>query len=69
MQDNLGAIGDVISTAWTLNKMGLRMFLQVLAASTKKNKRTSATRYLTLNEPGTSSLSECSLEVVAFPKA
>ncbi len=69
MQDNLGAIGDVISTAWTLNKMGLRMFLQVPAASTKKNKRTSATRYLTLNESGTSSLSECSLEVAASPKA
>ncbi|CAM6042969.1 unnamed protein product [Sphagnum compactum] len=49
VQHSLGAaVGNVINTAWTLNKMGLRMLLQVTAASTaiSTRKRTcSATRY------------------------
>lgn len=49
VQHSLGAaVGNVINTAWTLNKMGLRMLLQVTAASNAHStrKRTcSATRY------------------------
>jgi hypothetical protein len=49
VQHSLGAaVGNVINTAWTLNKMGLRMLLQVTAASNaiSTRKRTcSATRY------------------------
>lgn len=49
VQHSLGAaVGNVINTAWTLNKMGLQMLLQVTAASTaiSTRKRTcSATRY------------------------
>jgi hypothetical protein len=44
VQDSLGAVGNVINTAWTLNKMGLKMLLQVAAASTALSSRTSAGR-------------------------
>jgi hypothetical protein len=44
VQDSLGAVGNVINTAWTLNKMGLKMLLQVAAASTALSSRTSTGR-------------------------
>jgi len=34
MQDSFGVVGNAIDTAWTLNKLGLRMLLQATAAST-----------------------------------
>jgi hypothetical protein len=37
VRDSMDAVGNVINTAWTLNKMGLRMLLQVAAASTALN--------------------------------
>lgn len=36
-EDGFGTVGNVITTAWTLNKMGLRMLLRTLAASTAVN--------------------------------
>jgi hypothetical protein len=47
VQDSLGAVGNVINTAWTLNKMGLKMLLQVAAASTALSSRTSQSSYTT----------------------
>jgi hypothetical protein len=37
VRDSMDVVGNVINTAWTLNKMGLRMLLQVAAASTALN--------------------------------
>lgn len=37
LQEGLGAVGNVINTAWTLNKMGVRMLLRMTAASTVLN--------------------------------
>lgn len=37
LQEGLGAVGNVINTAWTLNKMGVRMLLRMTAASTALN--------------------------------
>ncbi len=34
VQDSFGVVGNAIDTAWTLNKLGLRMLLQATAAST-----------------------------------
>ena len=34
LQDGFGAVGNVINTAWTLNKMGVKMLLRMTAAST-----------------------------------
>lgn len=39
LQDGLGAVGNVINTAWTLNKMGVKMLLRMTAASTALNTR------------------------------
>lgn len=39
LQDGLGAMGNVINTAWTLNKMGVMMLLRMTAASTALNTR------------------------------
>lgn len=37
LQDSMGAVGNVINTAWTLNKMGVKMLLRMTAASTALN--------------------------------
>ncbi|CAM6045527.1 unnamed protein product [Sphagnum compactum] len=55
VQDSLGAVGNVINTAWTLNKMGLKMLLQVAAASTALSSRTSTGRRTTQSSYTTTS--------------
>lgn len=42
LQDGLGAFGNVVNTAWTLNKMGVHMLLKMTAASTALNSRSSS---------------------------
>lgn len=42
VQDSFGAVGNVFNTAWTLNKMGVKMLLQVTAASTALSARTNS---------------------------
>ncbi|KAG0576632.1 hypothetical protein KC19_5G095100 [Ceratodon purpureus] len=39
VQDSFGAVGNVINTAWTLNKMGVKMLLRMTAASTALSAR------------------------------
>lgn len=39
LQDSMGVVGNVINTAWTLNKMGVKMLLRMTAASTALNTR------------------------------
>ncbi|KAH8971375.1 hypothetical protein BDL97_02G137900 [Sphagnum fallax] len=59
VRDSMDAVGNVINTAWTLNKIGLRMLLQVAAASTalNHNPRTAAAAARPWK---TSSSSQCS---------
>ena len=44
LQDGLGAVGNVINTAWTLNKMGVKMLLRMTAASTALSTRSSGSK-------------------------
>jgi hypothetical protein len=44
VQDGFGAVGDVVNTAWTLNKMGVRMLLRMTAASTALTRRSGTTK-------------------------
>lgn len=39
LQNSFGAFGNVVNTAWTLNKLGVRMLLRMTAASTALSTR------------------------------
>ncbi|XP_024375084.1 senescence/dehydration-associated protein At4g35985, chloroplastic [Physcomitrium patens] len=55
LQDGLGAVGNVINTAWTLNKMGVRMLLRMTAASTALNTRSGSKSTSTTGDESMSS--------------
>lgn len=57
LQDGLSSVGNVINTAWTLNKMGVKMLLRVAAASTALNLRSGSAQVTPINlQPTNSSL-------------
>jgi hypothetical protein len=51
LQDGLSLVGNVINTAWTLNKMGVKMLLRVAAASTALNLRSGSAQVTPINLP------------------
>jgi hypothetical protein len=44
VQDGFGVVGNAIDTAWTLNKLGLKMLFQVTAASTMLSSTSTTTK-------------------------
>jgi hypothetical protein len=44
VQDGFGVVGSAIDTAWTLNKLGLKMLFQVTAASTMLSSTSTTTK-------------------------
>ncbi|CAK9213916.1 unnamed protein product [Sphagnum troendelagicum] len=44
VQDGFGVVGNAIDTAWTLNKLGLKMLFQVTAASTMLSSTSTRTK-------------------------
>ncbi len=59
VQDGFGVVGSAIDTAWTLNKLGLKMLFQVTAASTMLSSTSTTTKSSTTKSSAARSRSTC----------
>jgi len=59
VQDGFGVFGNAIDTAWTLNKLGLKMLFQVTAASTMLSSTSTTTKSSTTKSSAARSRSTC----------